>query len=121
MIEMRIDSPLGELQNRLRFVSETIQRLEGELKDYAGHGEFLQTVLVDEMNKYNLICAKKEVSYPLHNSVFSIEAWVPENKVSDLFDLLNGMAIDATQIAVEKKIESQHASKIKVLALWEKI
>lgn len=103
MIEMRIDSPLGELNNRLKFVDHAIDKFEDELKDFAGHSQFLQSILVDEMNKYNLTCAKKDVSYPLQNSVFAIEAWVPENKVRSLFSLLDGMAISAEQIAVEKK------------------
>ena len=103
MIEMRIDSPLGELQNRLTFVNDTFHRLEGELKDYTGHSEFLQEILIDEMNKYNLICAKKELSFPLQNSIFSVEAWVPENKVSSLLALLGDMAIHAEPISIEKK------------------
>ncbi len=103
MIEMRIDSTLGELNNRLKFVDHAIHKFEEELKDYAGHAEFLQSILIDEMNKYNLICSKKDVAYPLQNSVFAIEAWVPENKVRSLFSLLDGMAIHAEQIAIEKK------------------
>jgi V/A-type H+-transporting ATPase subunit I len=103
MIEMRIDSPLGELNSRLQFVDDAIHRFESELKDYTGHSEFLQSVLIHEMDKYNLVCAKKDVSYPMHNSIFSIEVWIPENKIPILFNLLEGMAIYAEQIAVEKK------------------
>ncbi|MDP0953155.1 hypothetical protein Q6283_28135, partial [Klebsiella pneumoniae] len=69
------------------------------MKDNVSYIQFLQTVLVDELNKYHLICAKKEVSYPLQNAIFSIEAWVPEHKIPALFHLLEGMLVHAEQIA----------------------
>ncbi len=103
MIEMRIDSSLGELENRLSFVDDAISRYEGELKEYAGHIEFLQAVLIEEMNRHNLSGAKKEVSYPLENSLFAIEAWLPKNKVATLFGILDGMAIHAEEIALGKE------------------
>jgi len=102
MIEMRIDSPLGELENRLSFVDDAIRRFEGELKEYAGHIEFLQAILVEELNKHHLVGAKKEVAYPLENSLFAVEAWVPENKAVSLFAILDGMAVHAEQILIEK-------------------
>lgn len=102
MIEMRIDAPLGQVESRLNFVKDAIHRFEVELKEYAGHIEFLQAILVEELNGHHLGVAKKEVSYPLENSLFAIEAWIPENKVPSLFALIEGMAIHAEQIIVEK-------------------
>lgn len=102
MIEMRIDAPIGELENRLDFVEDSIHRFENELKDFAEYLEFLQAVLVEELNKYNLFCAKKEAAYPLQNSLFMIEAWVPKNKVPALFSLVDGMDIHIEEIAIEK-------------------
>ncbi len=103
MIEMRIDAPLGEIQNRLDFVIDAIYRFEHELKDQAAYLEFLQEILVDELNSYHLHSAKKEVAYPLKNSLFVIEAWVPQNKVSHLYGLIDGMNIHAEQIALDPK------------------
>jgi V/A-type H+-transporting ATPase subunit I len=101
MIEMRIDAPLGELENRLDFVEDSIQRFETELKEYAGYIAFLHEILIDELNKYHLICAKKEVAYPLKNSLFVIEAWVPHNKVKSLFGLIDGLDIHAEQVLID--------------------
>lgn len=101
MIEMRIDAPLGELEKRLDFVEDSIHRFETELKEYAGYIDFLHTILLEELNKYNLAAAKKEVAYPLQNSLFVVEAWVPQNKVNALFGLIDGMDIHAEQVAVE--------------------
>lgn len=103
MIEMRIDAPLGELEARLSYVEEAIHRFEMELKEYAGHIDFLQSILIEEVNKHQLSCAKKEVAYPLANSLFAVEAWVPENKTQKLFGILSGMAVHVEQIAVEKE------------------
>ncbi|MBS0615424.1 MAG: V-type ATP synthase subunit I [Verrucomicrobia bacterium] len=102
MIEMRIDTAVGELENRLSFVQDAIHRFEGELKEYVGHIDFLHEMLVDELNKHHLTAAKKEVSSPLSPSLFAIEAWVPANKTHSLFALIDGMAIDAEELVVEK-------------------
>lgn len=102
MIEMRIDAAVGELDSRLSFVTDAIHRFEGELKEYVGHIDFLHEMLIDELNKHHLAAAKKEITSPLSPSLFAIEAWVPVNKVSSLYGLLDGMAIQAEEIFVEK-------------------
>ncbi|MGH2612647.1 MAG: V-type ATP synthase subunit I [Rhabdochlamydiaceae bacterium] len=103
MIEMRIDAPLGEIQNRLDFVIDAIYRFEHELKDQAAYLEFLQDIMVEELNSYHLHCAKKEVVYPLKNSLFFIEAWVPKSKTEMLYGLIEGMNIYAEKIALDSK------------------
>ena len=102
MIEMRIDAPVGELESRLSFVEDAIHRFEGELKEYVGHIDFLHDMLIDELNKYNLAAAKKEVASPLAPCLFAIEAWVPVNRVPSLFAILDGMAIQTEQLIIEK-------------------
>jgi V/A-type H+-transporting ATPase subunit I len=102
MIEMRIDAPLGDLENRHGFVVDAISRFENELKDYASYLEFLKSALVDEMNKYNLQAAKKEISHPLKNTLFAVEAWVPRNKITTLYGLIDGMSIHAEEVHVDE-------------------
>ena len=101
MIEMRIDAPLGELERRLDFVEDSIHRFETELKDYAGYIDFLHEILLEELNKYHLSAAKKEVAYPMKNSLFVIDAWVPRNKVNHLFGLIDGLNIHAEQVSID--------------------
>ncbi len=118
MIEMRIDAPLGEIQNRLDFVIDAMIRFEHELKDQAAYLEFLQEIMVEELNAYNLHCAKKEAAYPLKNALFFIEAWVPKNKITTLYGLIDGMDIHAEEIALDPKdktptfLENQGAALI---------
>ncbi len=101
MIEMRIDRPVGQLRTHLSFVKESLHQIEAELKGYAGHLDFLNEALVERLNDFNLATAKKEVSYPLENSLFSVEAWVPENKTHLLYSVIDGMAIHCEPIAIE--------------------
>lgn len=102
MIEMRIDRPLGELQTHLGFVKESLHQLEAELKGYAGHLEFLHEALIERLNDFNLLAAKKEVSFPLDNSLFAVEAWVPVNKTNTLYAVIDGMAVHCEQISIEE-------------------
>jgi V/A-type H+-transporting ATPase subunit I len=102
MIEMRIDRPLGELQIHLGFVKESLHQIEAELKGYAGHLDFLHAALVERMNDYHLAVAKKEVSFPLENALFAVEAWVPENKTHQLFSLIDKMAVLSEPILIEE-------------------
>ena len=101
MIEMRIDSPVGELESRLDFVEDSIQRFETELKEYAGYIDFLHDILLEELNKYHLSSAKKEVAHPLKNSLFVIEARIPRNQVHRLFGLIDGLNIHAEQVSID--------------------
>jgi V/A-type H+/Na+-transporting ATPase subunit I len=104
MIEMRIDRPLGELQTHLGFVKESLHQIETELKGYAGHLDYLHEALVERLNDYHLVTAKKEVAYPLdHVSLFAVEAWVPENKTTLFYSILDGMAVHSEPIAVEEE------------------
>lgn len=101
MIEMRIDRPLGELQGHLNFVKESLHQIEAELKGFAGHLDFLHEALVERLNTHHLLAAKKEVAFPLKNSLFAIEAWVPSNKTNILYSIIDGMAIHCEPILIE--------------------
>ncbi len=103
MIEMRIDRPLGELQTHLGFVKESLHQIEAELKGYAGHLDFLNEALVERLNDFHLLTAKKEVSYPLENSLFAVEAWIPENKTNILYSIIDGMAVHCEPITIEEE------------------
>ncbi len=102
MIEMRIDRPLGELQTHLSFVKESLHQIEAELKGFAGHLDFIHEAFVERLNDFNLATAKKEIAYPLENSLFAVEAWIPVNKINTLFSIIDGMAIHCEPILIEE-------------------
>lgn len=101
MIEMRVDKPVGELKEELESIKQCLQTIEIELKEAACFQPFLQEALIAHLNTYHLEQAKNTVQYPLENSIFCVEAWIPQNKVRILYSLVNDMAIHCESIAVE--------------------
>lgn len=103
MIEMRFEQSLSELKNYFAFVSESLHQIEAELKGFAGYIPFLKDALLDHLDTYFLSSTKKEVDFPIEGSLFSVEGWVPENKVKMLIPLVEGLAVHLEPIVVEKK------------------
>lgn len=101
MIEMRIDRSLGELKSELALTQSAFGQAEKELKAQVAYLTFLEEILVEELNSYHLREAQKEVSHPLEDALFAIEAWVPANKTRELYTLLEGMAVHGEQITCE--------------------
>jgi len=102
MIEMRIDRPLGELRTHLSFVKESLHQLEAELKGFASYIDFLKEALIQRLNDYHLYHAKKDVLYPIENSLFAVEAWVPKNKTHQLHTVTEGLAVHYEPIPIEE-------------------
>lgn len=100
MIEMRVDRPLGDLREDLKMIKESLHDVELELKNHAAYLEFLQNAYIEELNRFNLESAKKDADFPLENTLFAIEAWIPSNKTGKLYGLLDGMAIHCEEVAV---------------------
>lgn len=113
MIEMHIHHSASELRDDLKAVVESLHNFEVELKNFAGHADFLYEALLDELNHHNLTTAKKEVSFPIPGALFAVEAWLPAHKAPTLFGLIDGMAIHCEEIAVEKdeKVPTYMANK----------
>lgn len=101
MIEMHFDRSVGELKTHLAFVDETLHQIQAELKGFAGHIDFLREQLLERLDINALVTAKKSVSFPIEESVFSVEAWVPENKLSKIPTLIGDSAIYYEEILVE--------------------
>lgn len=102
MMEMRIDRPVGELQNQQVLLKDLVYQLEAELKGYAGHQEFLRECLIEELDAFHLAHVKKEASFPIESSLFAIEGWVPANKTAEIFEIMETVAVHAEQIAIEE-------------------
>ncbi len=103
MIEMRFEQSLGELKNYFAFVSESLHQIEAELKGFAGYIPFLKESLLEHLDTHFLASTKKEVDFPIEGSLFSIEGWVPENKIGELFPLVEGLAVHMEPISVEER------------------
>lgn len=101
MIEILIEHPVGELREKLFAHQERLAHLETELRHYANALPVLQEGLADYLNDYHLRLVKHDAAYPLGDSVFIIEAWVPKTRIKALLGLLSGLDIVAEQIKIE--------------------
>lgn len=102
MIEMRVDKPVGALKEELESLRNSLHKIEMQLKEATCFQSFLQEALITHLNTYHLEQAKNTIQYPLENSVFCVEAWIPQNKVHILYSLVNDMAVHCESIAIEE-------------------
>lgn len=103
MIEILIDRPVGMLRARLHQVRLELAQVEGEIHDSARALPYLQSGLLDYLNEHHLQLAKHDAATPLGQSLFAIEAWVPETKVKALYGLLSGLDVYTEEISIEPK------------------
>lgn len=101
MIEITIDKPVGDLRDRLHILRLELAKVEQEIHQSARALTLLQSGLLDYLNEHHLQLAKHDAATPLGQSLFAIEAWVPETKVKALYGLLSGLDIYAEEIAIE--------------------
>lgn len=102
VIEMHMEKAVHELQGHLAFVEETLHQVEAELKGYAGHLDFLRDSLLGQLDIYALENVQKEVDRPISEKLFSIEGWVPENRLDKLPSLIGELPVTYEPIAPEK-------------------
>jgi len=104
LTEMRIEKPLGVILSELDAASNSLHRMERELKELASYREALNEELIARLNEYHLDSAKEEATMPLSSeSVFSAEAWIPDSKVGGMFELLEGLAVHCERIGIEEE------------------
>jgi len=103
MIEIFIETSLQDLNQRKIIVGQEIVKIQNEIKKLAGFLKFLIKELIKELNFANLEKAKNNVSYPIEESIFAIQAWVPENKIKNLKMFTKDLDINFVEIAIEKK------------------
>lgn len=101
-IEVVMDKPIGLLKKRIAAIDVQISKYRDRLKDLNVYLKRLKTALLDKLNSYNLEIAKNNAKIRLQDTLFSIEAWIPENKTFDLQNLMKDFAIDYEIIAIEK-------------------
>lgn len=102
MIEMKIDKPLGLLESRFEIVVQQIKKYEKELKDLAAFLPFLQKTLQEAYSHSFLSHAKEAIEFPTNKPLFVIEAWVPENRIDNLYKVMEKMSIHAEEVQIEK-------------------
>jgi V/A-type H+/Na+-transporting ATPase subunit I len=103
MIEVIIDKTLHQLKNDLQQCNSNIKEADKLLKDCACYLKLLQQKVLFKLNGFHLESAKSEVFYPLDDSIFMIEAWVPSTHINELDEMIEEMDIDYEVLAIEEK------------------
>ncbi len=101
MIEILIERPVGLLRERLLAVREELARIDADLRSYCNALPALQNGLNDLLNEYTLRLAKHDASAPLGETLFAIEAWIPENRIQGLHALIGELQVECEEVAVE--------------------
>lgn len=101
MVELKFSKSLGDLEQQL--IQEKVEHkvLAEELKELAGYLDYLNDHLIDITNDQSLAFAKEEISTAMDDHLFTVEAWVPKNKLRQLPALMKEHAVLAEEIAVE--------------------
>lgn len=101
MIEVVIQEPISALIAKHRKIIHDIRETEQKLKGYAKYNVFLHHALVEKLNRYHLSEAQTLIANEADGSLFVIEGWVPQNKISALHDLTHHLDVHAEEIAIE--------------------
>ncbi|MGK5594877.1 MAG: V-type ATPase 116kDa subunit family protein [Parachlamydiaceae bacterium] len=101
MIEMRIEHPINELQERLVKVEKEIKLEEAQLKEYAKYNHFLHAEVIRQSNFFNLENAQNATKSELDDAIFIASGWVPVNKLDQLATIAKDKAVQMDEIAIE--------------------
>ncbi|NGX29287.1 MAG: hypothetical protein KR126chlam4_00355 [Candidatus Anoxychlamydiales bacterium] len=103
MIEIFIDTPISTLEQKKIVVEKQIEKTQKEIKHLACHLKYLTKEFIKKLNVYHLDESKEDAFYPLEESVFAIEAWIPKNKIDKLKELTKPLQINYAEVAISKK------------------
>lgn len=102
-VELKIDMPFSVLKKRIEMIDEQLENQKNKLKSYAIYLPALKERLMERINIFNLEIAKNETKKDLDEKLFSIEAWLPINKMADFEKFVSQFAIDWSLISLEEK------------------
>ncbi|ADI37976.1 V-type ATP synthase subunit I [Waddlia chondrophila 2032/99] len=102
LVEMKIDQELHVLRSRLEEVQNDIVRLEASLKKYNKYNEFLHYALTVKYNAHELDKAASYVEEPIEGQLFSVEGWVPVNRVEELKHDLADTEVHLAEISLNE-------------------
>lgn len=101
-IEIKIEKPLGLLQEELKVTLRQIHQFEEKLKKFAAFLPLIEQTLSQELNKHQMELAKKSITFPTNQPLFVAMAYVPENRVKYLKNLIDKLNISFEEISIDK-------------------
>ncbi|OGN62177.1 MAG: hypothetical protein A3F09_03125 [Chlamydiae bacterium RIFCSPHIGHO2_12_FULL_49_11] len=116
--EIMVKQPLAAVKKELFAVAADLKKHEQELRGMTRFFSSIERYLVSRLNAVNLEFAYGDVDVWLKGEIFSIEAYVPKNKVKYLRNLCVDLGIDYAEVATSKSetlptyLENKGAAKI---------
>ena len=101
-VELTVEMPIRVIKKRIAKIDEQIEVQKEKLKSYYPYMSILKERIFQKFNIYNLEIAKKDTKKPLDDQLFSVEAWVPSNKIEDFQKLIKDFFVGFSFIATEK-------------------
>jgi V/A-type H+-transporting ATPase subunit I len=101
MIEIHIEKPVGVLRERLKDIGNRIALDEAQFRSWAHHSAWLQEGLAKGLNEHELQAVKHDANFPMSDTLFAIEAWVPETRIKNLFALTSTLSVICEEISIE--------------------
>lgn len=99
---IEVTDSLGNLKKDLQLLKDEIKKTEIGLKNFAPFADYLRHVLIEKSNEHELIAAKEGVAHQLDGRLFVANAWIPENKTSDLVQLTLDLGVYFEEIRIEE-------------------
>lgn len=103
MIEMKIETPVGALRNRLAKAEREKSLIEHKLQSLARYNQYLHRAMKVALNQANLKKAKEGTQSILNGSLFAATGWVPENKITLLQESVANLGMSIEEVAIEPK------------------
>ncbi len=100
--EIICDRSLKYLLKDLKQLEANSREKEIKLKNSASYLNCLCDYLVGELNEINLKFAKEEITNHLDQQLFAVEAWIPNNQIKYIKDLISDIPIFYQEVAIEK-------------------
>lgn len=101
LIEMKIDQSVTVLRRKYGMLEKEIHEFEHRLKQYAKYNQFFHHALIEKFNSYHLQAANLDANILFNNFLFSVEAWVPVNKMQPVEQLAQESNIHMSEVAIE--------------------
>lgn len=102
LIEMKIDISLHDQKINLKKVQKEIKIKKKESEEYQKYKDFFYHAFIEKINEFSLSSAQKNVNYQLDDALFSVQGWVPKNKISQLKSLAQEFDLFYEEIIIEE-------------------
>lgn len=103
LIEMKIEQSLNELNEEHAYATRRVDELEDELAMLSHHKKELKHGLAEASNHYHLFKSKERVEAQLEGGLFTVEAWIPQNKNKEFQELISQENVSIEPILIEDK------------------